>query len=48
MVFGALVVTEIPQAYVPPAAERELYINLLLSRVRQPNRPWMPPLTTAG
>jgi GNAT superfamily N-acetyltransferase len=27
---GALVITEIPQAYVPPAAEPELYINLLL------------------
>ena len=30
MVLGALVITEIPQAYVPPAAERELYVNLLL------------------
>ena len=30
MVLGALVITEIPQPYVPPAAERELYINLLL------------------
>jgi len=27
---GALVITEIPQPYVPPAADRELYINLLL------------------
>jgi len=27
---GAMVITEIPQAYVPPAAERELSINLLL------------------
>jgi hypothetical protein len=30
VVLGALVITEIPAAYVPPAAERELYINLLL------------------
>jgi GNAT superfamily N-acetyltransferase len=30
MVLGVLVITEIPQAYVPPAVERELYINLLL------------------
>lgn len=30
MVLGALVITEIPPAYVPPAAERELYVNLLL------------------
>jgi GNAT superfamily N-acetyltransferase len=29
-VLGALVITESPQAYVPAAAERELYINLLL------------------
>ena len=30
MVLGALVITEIPAAYVPAAAERELYINLLI------------------
>jgi GNAT superfamily N-acetyltransferase len=30
VVLGALVITEIPVAYVPAAAERELYINLLL------------------
>jgi predicted N-acetyltransferase YhbS len=30
VVLGALVITEIPAAYVPAAAERELFINLLL------------------
>ena len=30
MVLGATVITEVPQPYVPPAAERELYVNLLL------------------
>ena len=30
VVLGALVITEVPAAYVPAAAERELYINLLL------------------
>jgi GNAT superfamily N-acetyltransferase len=29
-VLGALVITETPAAYVPVAAERELYVNLLL------------------
>jgi GNAT superfamily N-acetyltransferase len=29
-VLGALVITEIPAAYVPAVAERELYVNLLL------------------
>ena len=29
-VLGVLVITEVPAAYVPAAAERELYINLLL------------------
>jgi GNAT superfamily N-acetyltransferase len=30
MVLGAMVITGIPPAYVPPVAERELYVNLLL------------------
>jgi GNAT superfamily N-acetyltransferase len=30
VVLGPLVITEIPAAYVPAVAERELYINLLL------------------
>src|ERR1700722_15699256 len=30
LALGALVITEVPAAYVPPAAERELYVNLLL------------------
>ena len=30
VVLGALVITEVPAAYVPAAGERELYINLLL------------------
>jgi GNAT superfamily N-acetyltransferase len=30
MVLGAMVITEVPQGYVPPAAEPELYVNLLL------------------
>jgi GNAT superfamily N-acetyltransferase len=30
VVLGAMVITETPQAYVPAAAEREVYINLLL------------------
>jgi GNAT superfamily N-acetyltransferase len=30
LVLGAMVITEIAPAYVPPAAERELYVNLLL------------------
>jgi GNAT superfamily N-acetyltransferase len=29
-VLGAMVITQTPQPYVPPAAERELYVNLLL------------------
>jgi GNAT superfamily N-acetyltransferase len=29
-VLGAMVITEVAQAYVPPAAEPELYVNLLL------------------
>jgi GNAT superfamily N-acetyltransferase len=38
VVLGALVITEIPAAYVPAAAERELYVNLLLVSRRQSGR----------
>lgn len=37
-VLGALVITEERQAYVPPAEERELYVNLLLVSRRHPGR----------
>jgi GNAT superfamily N-acetyltransferase len=37
-VLGALVITESPQAYVPAAGERELYVNLLLVSRRHRGR----------
>jgi len=37
-VLGALVITESPQAYIPPAGERELYVNLLLVSRRHGGR----------
>jgi|SRR3954447_6208340 GNAT superfamily N-acetyltransferase len=37
-VLGALVITEVPPAYVPAVAERELYVNLLLVSRRHSGR----------
>lgn len=37
-VLGAMVITESPQTYIPPAGERELYVNLLLVSRRHGGR----------